>query len=61
MCRSIELKNVCLMQVDWARMEKLYKEADLEIVRIPIEDFNGDELTRLVLKGAQAVDEMVQV
>ena len=31
----------------------------MQVRRVPIEDFNGDDLARLVKEGARAVDDMV--
>ena len=31
----------------------------VQVRRVPIEDFNGDDLARLVKEGARAVDDMV--
>lgn len=46
--------------VDWRMMLSLYKAAGIEIVRVPIEDFNGDELSRLMRKAVDAVQHMVE-
>jgi len=46
--------------IDWNQMLKSYKEADLQVTRVPIEDFNGDDLARLVKEAARAVDKMVR-
>lgn len=44
--------------IDWQHMQEYYHAADLQVTRVPIEDFNGDELVRLVKEGARAVDRM---
>mmetsp|Transcript_31255 Transcript_31255/g.70339 ORF Transcript_31255/g.70339 Transcript_31255/m.70339 type:complete len:699 (+) Transcript_31255:359-2455(+) len=46
--------------VNWDSMEKYYHEAGINAIRVPIEDFNGEELARLVKEGAKAVDQLVQ-
>ena len=45
--------------VNWNSMEKYYHEAGIHAIRVPIEDFNGEELARLVKEGAKAVDQLV--
>ena len=44
--------------IDWGHMVEHYKQAELQVTRVPIEDFNGDDLVRLVKEGARAVDKM---
>lgn len=46
--------------INWGTMEELYDKAGIRVIRVPIEDFNGEELARLVKEGAKAVDRMVQ-
>lgn len=41
--------------IDWNNMVKLYEEAGIDVIRVPIEDFHGGELTRLVRDGGEAV------
>ncbi len=41
--------------IDWKHMQQCYEEAGIEVRRVPIEDFNGQDLARLVKQGARAV------
>jgi len=45
--------------INWDTMTRLYKEADIKVIRVPIEDFNGEELANRVKDAARAVDHMV--
>ncbi len=52
--------DLAYLQIDWPRLETLYRTAGIEIRRVPIEDFNRDALRQNLSKGVEAVDDLMQ-
>ncbi len=46
--------------VHWKRMESYYREVGVEVRRVPVRDFDKDDLRRQLPKCVEALDELLQ-
>ncbi len=47
-------------QVNWGDLKKHYEQSDIEIHRVPVLDFNRDDLRRNLPKCVRTLDELLQ-
>ena len=45
--------------VDWDRMESYYRETGIEVRRVPVRDFDPDDLRRKLPRCVEALDELL--
>jgi protein-tyrosine phosphatase len=47
-------------RIDWDAMESAYQELGMELCRMPVEDFNADDLCRKLPACVKALDELLR-
>lgn len=52
--------DLAYCEIDWPRMEAHYRQAGVEVRRVPIEDFNPDSLRRNLARSVEAVEELLE-
>ena len=46
--------------VNWPRLKSYYAEADVDVRRVPVRDFDPDDLRRQLLRCVQILDELLR-
>ena len=46
--------------INWRRLELHYREAGVELRRVPVRDFDPDHLRRQLPKGVEVLDELLR-
>lgn len=53
-------EDIAQWSVDWRRMESHYRQAGVEVRRVPVQDFDKDDLRRQLPECVEVLDELLR-